>query len=302
VSASGVDASRLRRAFAVARALPRRRLALQRARASGHPTRRSHHWLTTAAGYRVHVHVHEPDDDQPRPALVLVPGRDKPGSVFCGEYYVLGAEETAVRGVRTVHFDPVGRGRSWGHDDFCGSEGQDSFRAVLEFVQSLRNVRPGAIGVATFSMGLALAAPVLARHRGHLRVRFLLDWEGPADRGAILRGGPLPPAARTALARDADAFWARREPTAWIAQVPCRYIRIQAEQDHASGPGGVDGALALIAAATRGATPSTRLNDNAPDTAWRLDQARTIRWAPSEAGALNRLLIDTLVGLLEEDP
>jgi hypothetical protein len=222
--------------------------------------------------------------------------------VFCGDYYLLAAEETAVRGIRTIHFDPVGRGRSWGHDDFCGTEGQDSLRSVLEFVQSLRTVRPGAVGVASFSMGLALAAPVLAKRREHSPVRFLLDWEGPADRGAILRGGPLPPAARTALARDADRFWAIREPTAWIGEIGCDYVRIQAKQDHASGPGGIDCALTLVAAATRGRARSTRLNDNSPDTTWRPDQAGRLRWAPSDAGDLNRMLTDRLVSLLKEVP
>ena len=299
MSPSLPNPTRLRRALDMARALPGRRLALQRARAAGHPTRTSEHWLTTAAGYRVAVHLHEPDDDQPRPALVLVPGRNKSGSVFCGESYLLGAEETAVRGIRTVHFDPVGRGRSWGHDAFCGSEGQDSFRAVLEFVQSMRSVRPGSIGVATFSMGLALAAPVLVRNVDHLRVRFLLDWEGPADRVAILHGGALPPAARTALTREPDSFWALREPVAWVDRLPCRYIRIQSKNDHASGPGGVDGALSLIALSTRGLAESTRLNDNPADTAWRIDQANDMRWAPSDVTSLNRLIIDTVISGLE---
>ncbi len=295
------DPIRLRRAWAVARALPRRRLALSRARAGGHPTRTSEHTLTTASGYRVHLHLHEPDDEQPRPALVLVPGRGKPGGVFCGETYLVGAEELAVRGIRTVHFDPVGRGRSWGHDDFCGLEGQDSFRAVLEFVQSCRTVRPGAIGVATFSMGLSLVAPVLVALKGHLRVRFLLDWEGPADRRDILRGGDLPPAARTAIDRDPEAFWALREPTSFIGDIDCDYVRIQARRDHASGSAGLEGALAMVAAATRGSARSTRLNDNPPDTAWRTDQASSLDWAPSDAGNLNRLLIQTLVTRLGEN-
>ena len=79
-------------------------------------------------------------------------------------------------------------------------------------------------------------------------------------------------------------------------------MRIQARADHASGPAGVDGALALIGAATRGHARSTRLNDNPPDTAWRADQAGNLRWAPSEVGSLNRMITDTLVTLLMEVP
>ena len=194
------DPGRLRRAADVVRSVPRRRLGRLWARRKGLPTRRESVWLTNASGYRIFAHVHDPDDAVARPAVVLVPGRDQGGRVFCSSGYLLSAEELAVRGLRVVHFDPVGRGRSWGHDDFCGGEGQDALRTVLDYVHARRDVMRDRVGVVSFSMGLAMAAPVLAREGARLGTRFLLDWEGPVDRDAIVRTGALPPAARTSLA------------------------------------------------------------------------------------------------------
>ena len=294
------DPVRLRRAVDMLGSLPRRQLSRLMPRRDRLRLREEPVWLTNAAGYRIHAHVHDPADDLPRPAVVLVPGRDQAGKVFCAGSYLLTADELAARGIRTVHFDPVGRGRSWGHDDFCGEQGQDSLRAVLDYVHARRDVLQDRVGVASFSMGLALAAPLLVREGRRLGTRFLLDWEGPADREAILRTGPLPPAARTALAADPGHFWAVREPVRWIDQVPCAYVRLQGWNDHGLGRRGRTGAIALVAEATAGAARYTRLNGNRPDAAWRLESADVLDWAPEAAGPLNRRLVDEIAGLLEE--
>ncbi len=293
------DPRRLRRGIDLLGSLPRRGFDNLRARRKGTAVKREEIWLTNASGYRLHAEVHGPDDDLVRPGVVLVPGRDQPGSIFCGPGYLLSADELAFRGFRVLHFDPVGRGRSWGHDDFCGVEGQDSLRAALDCFVARRDVANRQVGVVSFSMGLALAAPVLAREGLRLGVRFLLDWEGPADRDAIIRGGPLPPAARTALAASPAEFWELREPVHWVGQIPCDYIRIQAEQDHGNKRGPAN-ALELVARATRGLASSTRLNANERDVAWRQDQAAELQWAPSGAGAVNRLLVSTIDELLTD--
>ncbi|HCP44539.1 MAG TPA: hypothetical protein DIU15_00655 [Deltaproteobacteria bacterium] len=288
---------RITRAVDIARSLPARRLRGWLSRLRGPSTRLEALWLTNASGYRIHLHVHEPDDETPRAAVVLVPGRDHAGSVFCRGLSLISADELAAAGIRTVHFDPVGRGRSWGHDDFCGVEGQDALRAVLDFVHSRHNVLPDRVGVLSMSMGLSLAAPVLAREGRRLKTSFLLDWEGPATRDVLLRGSPIPSTARAALAHDPDTFWAVREPIAWIDQLPCRYVRIQARRDHALGDQGIGCALSLLNQATRGAARATELNDNPSDTAWRLDQVPDLDWAPESSAALNRLLIRKIVEL-----
>ena len=296
------DPKRIRRGLDALSAAPGRRLRLSMQSRRGPPARCVGQWLTNTSGYRVWVRIHEPDDDQVRPAVLLVPGRGKDGAVFRGLGYVLSADELAALGIRAVCFDPVGRGNSWGHDDFCGSEGQDSLRAVLEFVHARRDVDNARIGICSFSLGLSLCVPLLAREGDRRPIAFLLDWEGPADRDAILRGGPLPPAARTALARDPDLFWDHREPLPWMDDLPCPYIRIQGRVDHALADRGAAGAIALVAAAARGRSPETVLNDNPPNVAWRADQLESVRWAPRSTSALNRLLLSTLRERLLPDP
>jgi len=293
------DGRRLRRGLRALAALPARRFRAARGRRGSFSIRHRTLFLTNTSGYRIFVRVTEPDDAVLRPAVVVVPGRDKDGSVFDSGLYPVSAEEIANLGLRCVAFDPVGRGRSWGHDDFCGSEGQDALRAVLDYTHSLREVRRDRLGVATFSLGLSMAAPVLAEHGDRLTVSFLLDWEGPADRDAILRSGPLPPAARAALARDPEGFWGHREPLGALEDLPCPYIRVQARDDHALGARGVHGAIALVAEAAHGRGVETRLNDNRPNVAWRADQIEEISWAPDAPGPLNALLLRILADRLD---
>jgi hypothetical protein len=295
------DGRRLRRARLALAAVPRRRWRRQRLLArSGLTLRHEDLFVTTAAGYRVAVHVHEPDDTQPRPAMLLIPGWGKDGSVFCGDLYVVAAEDLAARGIRAVHWDPIGRGDSWGHDDFCGVESQDGLRAVMDWLHARRDVAADRVAVLSCSMGLSLAVPVLAGEGARWGTRCLIDWEGPADRGAIAGHSVLPPAARSAVARDAEHFWSHREPITSIHRLPCGYIRVQAREDHALGASGVDCALALVAAATRGRAPWTQLNDNPRDTAWRSDQKEVLRWAPSESAALSDWLLTLSTRLLTE--
>ena len=288
---------RIDRRLSLLRSLPRRHLDGLIARLEGSRVRTQEFWLTNASGYRIHGHVHEPDDQKPRPAVVLVPGRGMSGGIFCSRQYLIGANELAHCGIRTIHFDPVGRGRSWGHDDFCGAEGQDSLRAILDFAHNLRRVDRKQVGVLSFSSGLCLAAPCLTEHGERLGTSFLVDWEGPATRHEILRGGPLPPAARTAMAQNPEHFWALREPIQWIERLPCKYVRIQGRNDHSQGAGGQEGALRLIAGATRGLAKSTLLWNNPPDTAWRAEQTQELHWAPQGIQALNRVLLSCAVEL-----
>jgi pimeloyl-ACP methyl ester carboxylesterase len=295
------DPARVRRALDMLGSVPRRQWSQLRARRRARIRERDV-WLTNASGYRINAHVHEPDDDERRPAVLLAPGREQTGDVFCsGSTYLLAADEIAVLGIRVVHFDPVGRGRSWGQDDFCGVEGQDSLRTVLEYLHARRDVLRGRIGVVSFSMGLALAAPVLVREGARLGTSFLLDWEGPADREAILRTGALPPAARAALADDPARFWRVREPIGWIGRLPCRYVRIQGFSDHGLERRGRLGAIDLVGEAVRGGAPSVELNDNPPDVPWRREQADELKWAPEAAGPLNRLLVEQVRRLVEAE-
>jgi len=203
---------------------------------------------------------------------------------------LVGADELASLGIRVIHFAPVGRGASWGHDDFCGLEGQDSFRAALDYIHAARGVDPARIGVLSFSMGLALAVPVLAREGERLGTHILIDWEGPATRAAMMDLGQLPPAAEAARLADPESFWEHREPIKSIGALPCHYLRLQAANDHAAGEQGKMAALELVRAAAQGRALSCQLNENSPDTAWTDPVAGELQWAPSGTAELHRLI------------
>lgn len=290
---------RLARAADHLRSLPGRQLSRLINSRDGVRLRTEEIWLTNRSGYRIAAHLHEPDDAELRPAVLLVPGAGQPGARFCGIGGLLGANEVAALGIRVLHFDPVGRGRSWGHDDFSGLEGQDSLRAALDFLHTRRGVDRRRVVVVSFSMGLSLAAPVLAREGLRLETLALIDCEGPATRSALEALGDLPPAAQAACESDPEAFWTIREPLRSIGEVPCTYVRIQSDVDHAAGAAGRTGALELVRAAARGEATTSRLNDNPPDTAWRDDQLEELRWADSSSGSLNRVLLREIKALLE---
>lgn len=264
----------------------------------GPKLRKVEHWLTTPGGYRVSVHVHEPADGEVRPALVLVPGRGRAGDVFCGERYTVSADDFAVRGVRVAHFDPLGRGQSWGHDDFGGLEGQEALRAVLDFLHTRRDVRPDHVGVASFSAGMVIAAPLLAREGRRLGTRFLLDWEGPARSSDFDPSLHFPPTAQAAFEQDPRRFWEIREPVQHVGALPCAYWRIQGEVDHTGTTAGRASALALVAAACKGGVPSVRLNDNPPDQRWAPDDP-SVRWAPRSPAAQHSQIVRSLCEALE---
>jgi hypothetical protein len=56
----------------------------------------------------------------------------------------------------------------------------------------------------------------------------------------------------------------------------------------------VHGAIELVAEAAQGRAPSTVLNDNPPDVAWRADQIEELTWAPDAPAPLNAMLLRIL--------
>ena len=207
---------------------------------------------------------------------------------------LVGADELARMGLRVLHFSPIGRGESWGHDDFCGLEGQDSFRAALDFVHAARGVDPERVAVVSFSLGVALALPVLAREGERLGTHLLIDWEGPSNREGMLALGALPPAAEAAHQADPALFWSHREPLEFIPDISCHYLRIQGEVDHALGTAGRGHALELVRAAAEGRAASSQLNTNPPRLSTLGQAQASLVWAPRETAALNRLLREQL--------
>ncbi len=219
------------------------------------------YWVTNpATGAQLYVIVTTPAGGQgPYPALVIVPGgigyasspdeNDNLADVLAGE------------GIVVVAFDPDGRGRSDGIEDYDGYAQQDGLAAVIEFAAALPQVDPARLGVASFSYGITMASGALARHPD-LPVSFLMDWEGPADRFDTTVGCSANTHIDFAPCDDAD-FWAQREALNLIPDVQVPYQRLQSEKDHVQPD--VEHAINMVNAAVQGEPPWVRLNDLPPD-------------------------------------
>ncbi len=207
---------------------------------------------------KLYVQVFAPQDTSKKyPALVLVPGGIGDGKAFTDD-----AMRMAGAGIIAITFDPDGRGRSTGQEDYDGHKQQDGLAAVVRFVATLPNVDAQKIGIATYSYGITMGSGALARHPD-LPVKFLIDWEGPADRNytsgcsAGNRGRILWQPCSD------DAWWSEREAVNFIGQIRVPYQRIQSEKDHVQ-PNNAH-AVEMINAAIKGGVPWVRLNDYPPN-------------------------------------
>ncbi len=234
------------------------------------------YWVTNpSSGARLYVTVLLPESGAATglPTLVLVPG----GSGFSADFLQPPhrmAPELADAGFLVVLFDPDGRGRSQGQEDYDGFVQQDGLAAVVRFAAALPEAQPGGAGLVSFSYGITMASGALARHQD-LPVRFLLDWEGPADRtdtgGCDQAGtGHLQEAASC----DDEAFWAEHEALTFMPRVTVPYQRLQSERDHVQPD--VLHALRLVNAAVQGSCPWARLNDLQPNITFDLTNPPTM--------------------------
>lgn len=216
--------------------------------------------FTSTAGYRLHGHVHRPARTGPHPSVLLVPGIDDPGTVFDGWGQPVAAEELARMGLVVLHFDPAGRGDSWGTEDFGGPEHQDDLLVALRALLARKDVVPARSGVLSISLGVSMAVGALARAGDRLPISWFIDWEGPSDREVITAGGRiLTPAAGHGL--DDDGYWVPREAVRHVGRLSCGYFRYQGAEDHAQ-PGEHRHALRMVRAASCGSLPWFQLNDH----------------------------------------
>jgi hypothetical protein len=119
-------------------------------------------------------------------------------------------------------------------------------------------------------------------------VAFLIDWEGPACPGKDVQRGlendeawaheiirflnngrePAPEELSRILLHGGsifdDAYWAERDASRFAAAMPCPYLRVQFDQDHAQGSS-KSHMIAIINAATTNSGQLTRGNDNPPN-------------------------------------
>ncbi|MDP6933845.1 MAG: hypothetical protein QGG40_13055, partial [Myxococcota bacterium] len=215
----------------------------------------------STVGYRIHAHVHVPVGASPReplPAVVLCPGIDDPGSVFDRWSSPVTADEIARLGCLVMHFDPAGRGESWGEEDFGGIEHQDEVRSAITYLGGRPDVDGRRIGLVSISLGVSMALGAAAD--ADAKVAWVLDWEGPSDREIITAGGTIMTPA-DGHRMDDEAYWQPREAVRFVGSLRCPYIRLQSIEDHAQ-PGETRHAMRMIEAAAGGDLPWFQLNDH----------------------------------------
>lgn len=226
--------------------------------------------LNPSTGVNLYCHIHRPRGFNPNrtyPGVVLVPGGSGAGTSFDANNR---AQSFADLGFVAMHFDPDGRGEStnggtYTYEDYCGYLQQDGLRAVLEYLADLPESDDRNIGVHSSSYGITMAAGTLARYAGAPAVKFLLDWEGPADRtDTAWPNGHVPHDPND------DAWWSEREPTNFIDDFGGYYLRVQSEIDHVQADN--EHALKLLNGATHtqygglGRCYWTRINSESGDT------------------------------------
>lgn len=186
--------------------------------------------------------------------VILVPGGSGTSRDFLQQKK--SAQTLADAGYAVVLFDPEGRGKSGGEEDYNGFIGQDGLAEIIRFAWELQE---SPITIVSFSYGITMSSGVLARYPD-LPVGGLIDFEGPADRHDTGKcdddkTGHLADVA----ACDDEAFWEQREALNFIKQSTFSYVRLQTEKDHVQPD--VLSAVRMVNAASE-ADRRVQLNDS----------------------------------------
>jgi hypothetical protein len=210
------------------------------------------------------------------PALIAIPGGTGAGAPLADN---LGYRGLASNGFVVACFNPEGRGsgapgnlRSDGTENCNGFLHQDDLKAVIEHVARQPNVNTNNLGLQTSSFGIAIGAGCVGRYPV-LPVAYLVDAEGPHDSRVITfydAGREQAVCGHWSTVTDPSpanvAYWAEREAVRHIGGFRGRYLRMQAEVDHAQNPGYFRHALEMINTATKpmyggaGSNRWTRIN------------------------------------------
>jgi hypothetical protein len=208
------------------------------------------------------------------PTILFIPGGTGDSAMFTDA--VPGGSVVsrfANAGFNAVVFDPEGRGRSKGKEDFNGHIGQDGLYYVTKFIESLPQV--GDIGYISQSYGVTLATGVLARYKNGPAI-FLIDWEGPVNREDTTvgcKGGTNNIATQKSPGGHScadDEYWEEREASTFALEMEVPYHRVQSLKDHVQPD--VSHAVEIILNTThtkyggKGKSPWTRMNDFKPNT------------------------------------
>lgn len=222
--------------------------------------------LLMPSGNRVYGMIRRPDPvvypNRCFAAVVMIPGGIGPGRL---DAQGIEAKMLAESGMVVVCFNAEGRVSnrpediaSEGTEDFNGFRHQDGLAQVLQYVIGLDYVIPDNVGLSTKSYGITMAAGCAGRHP-EIPIKYIVDGEGPSN-SFVTAHEPwalyTPPShprhnryeqvhelfGHYSIYRDPSpenqAFWAEREADEFIGEFRGRYLRLQAEWDHAQPPSG----------------------------------------------------------------
>lgn len=220
--------------------------------------------LLMPSGNRVYGMIRRPDPAV-YPKLSFVAVVMIPGGLGPGRLDALGTEARilAESGMVVVCFNAEGRVSnhpddiaSEGTEDFNGFRHQDGLAKLLQYVISLDYVIPDNVGIRTLSYGITMAAGCVGRYP-EIPVKYIVDGEGPSNSFVTahepwaLYSPPSHPhhnryeqvyeiLGHHSIYRDPSpenqAFWSEREADEFIGRFRGRYLRLQAEWDHAQPP------------------------------------------------------------------
>ncbi|MBN1120328.1 MAG: hypothetical protein JXJ17_04570 [Anaerolineae bacterium] len=260
-------------------------------------------------GNQIEIRITKPEGDGPFPALIGVAGGD--GSFAF--YSNIMADGLKGMGIVAVDFAPEGRLNSEGEDDHHGPVHQDDLKALVDFVSEQPFVQPDNIGILTYSYGLIMATGALSRYPD-MPVAFLIDWEGPSSPGRdIMRGVEneepwaietiLTLSVRTDMSREEmeafvihggmisdEAYWADRDASLFIKDLPCPYLRVQFDEDHVQGTYKTHMML-VINAATEYSDQWTRLNDNPPNVIYTEENLADVHFHTYDEGEFRPMTV-----------
>jgi hypothetical protein len=254
-------------------------------------TRFEERWIPLPDGRNVYAHVHSPAEAGKYPGLVIVPGGMGAGLDYDNEEG-LTADDLASFGFSVLHYDPSGRGRTGGEENYWGYVHQEEFFHVIEYFSELPSVDRECIGIVSFSIGVTIASGALARYPMEW-VRFLFDLEGPSNRYNITLNDTLE--LFFGFPTSDMEFWKEREAARFIGDTKCGYFRYQAEEDHMQG-NSKGHAKELLNLATKGRAAWTRCNDNPENTVFDEDRLEEYHWL-SESESNKERIIKYLIDL-----
>ncbi len=232
-------------------------------------------WVPNPAGPALYAHIHRPSESMVNPGVVLVPGALDSGTGFDRGRGITAADVASL-GFTVIHYDPSGRGKTGGTEDYWGPAHQGELAALLGFFDALPEVESGNIAIFSFSIGICIAAGALARC-DLPSVKYLFDWEGPSNRFNITQNDTHKHLKKWPSSD--VSFWGEREPALSIGQISCGYFRYQAARDHVQG--NFKGhAIELVNLAGRGKARWTRMNANPPGTIFHGAKVDDYDWVP----------------------